>query len=178
MRVVKRYWGVVCLDQHVVDVMPNAPSMTGALEIYIKNKTALAQQQYMEELVKARTAVIENQKKNLEEINIELDQKNKKIEEQKEKLLILHSDLKNENFEIEKFKTFMLAEFQKPISEIIKVSGSFKKETETHRNLVVQTSKLVNLISEWNYLEHVKDLGPIKKTTAYLFPVLKISGAA
>lgn len=141
--------------------------------IYVKNKTALAQQKYLEELVTSRTAVIENQKKNLEDINEELDQKNKKIEEQKEKLLILHSDLKNENFEIEKFKTFMLAEFQKPISEIIKVSGSFKKETETHRSLVVQTSKLVNLISEWNYLEHVKDLGPIKKTTAYLFPVLK-----
>lgn len=141
--------------------------------VYIKNKTSLAQQKYLEELVTARTAVIENQKKNLEDINIELDQKNKKIEEQKEKLLILHSDLKNENFEIEKFKTFMLAKFQKPISEIIKVSSSFKKDSEIHRNLLLKTNKLVNLISEWNYLEHVKDLGPVKKTAANLFPVLK-----
>ncbi|WP_289661323.1 AraC family transcriptional regulator [Flavobacterium panacagri] len=141
--------------------------------IYIKNKTAVAQQQYMEELVKARTAVIENQKKNLEEINAELDQKNKKIEEQKEKLLILHSNLKNENFEIEKFKTFMLAEFQEPISKIIKTSSSLKKDTETQRALLFESGKLVNLISEWNYLEHVKDLGPVKKTAVNLFPVLK-----
>ncbi|PBJ09361.1 two-component regulator propeller domain-containing protein [Flavobacterium sp. ACN6] len=141
--------------------------------VYVKNKAAQTQQKYLEELVTARTAVIENQKKNLEDINVELDQKNKKIEEQKEKLLILHSDLKNENFEIEKFKTFMLAEFQKPISEIIKVSSSFKKDTEIHRELLLKTSKLVNLISEWNYLEHVKDLGPVKKTAANLFPVLK-----
>ncbi|MFD1604361.1 AraC family transcriptional regulator [Flavobacterium artemisiae] len=141
--------------------------------VYLKNKTALSQQKYLEELVMARTAIIENQKKNLEEINLELDQKNKKIEEQKEKLLILHSNSKNENFEIEKFKTFMLAEFQEPISKIIKISGSLKKDSETHKSLVLQSDKLVNIISEWNYLEHVKDLGPIKKTAAYLFPVLK-----
>ncbi|MFD2941932.1 two-component regulator propeller domain-containing protein [Flavobacterium notoginsengisoli] len=141
--------------------------------IYAKNKTALAQQKYLEELVKARTAVIENQKKNLEEINAELDQKNKQIIEQKEKLLILHSNSKNGNFEIEKFKTFMLAEFQEPISRIIKASGSLKKDTETQRALLSESGKLVNLISEWNYLEHVKDLGPVKKTAVNLFPVLK-----
>lgn len=141
--------------------------------VYVKNKAALAQQRYLEEIVKTRTAVIESQKKNLEEINKELDEKNKKIVEQKEKLLILHSDLKNENFEIEKFKTFMLAEFQEPISKIIKISGSFKKDSETHRALLMQSGKLVNLISEWNYLEHVKDLGPVKKTPVHLFPVLK-----
>lgn len=144
-----------------------------AIVVYVKNKAALAHQKYLEELVTARTTVIENQKKNLEEINQELDLKNKKIEEQKEKLLILHSNLKNENFEIEKFKTFMLSEFQEPISKIIKISGSLKKDTETHKALITQSDKLVNLISEWNYLEHVKDLGPIKKTAAYLFPVLK-----
>ncbi|WP_264538131.1 two-component regulator propeller domain-containing protein [Flavobacterium sp. N1736] len=141
--------------------------------VYFKNKASLAQQKYLEELVIARTAVIENQKKYLEEINIELDEKNKKIEEQKEKLLILHSNSKNENFEIEKFKTFMLAEFQDPIAKIIDISGSFKKDTETQRALISESGKLVNLISEWNYLEHVKDLGPIKKAAADLFPVLK-----
>lgn len=141
--------------------------------MYIKNKAVLAQQKYLEELVTARTAVIENQKKNLQEINEELDQKNKKIVEQKEKLLILHSNLKNENFEIEKFKSFMLAEFQEPISQIIKISGAFKKDTEAHKDLTLQSGKLVNLISEWNYLEHVKELGPLKKTVTELFPVLK-----
>ena len=141
--------------------------------MYLKNKTTLAQQKYMEELIKARTAVIENQKKNLEEINAELDQKNKKIVEQKEKLLILHSNSKNGNFEIEKFKSFMLAEFQEPIAKIIKTSGTLKKDTETQRILMSESGKLVNLISEWNYLEHVKDLGPVKETAVNLFPVLK-----
>ncbi|AWK06687.1 AraC family transcriptional regulator [Flavobacterium crocinum] len=143
------------------------------LIVRAKNKTSLAQQKYLEELVTARTAVIENQKKNLEEINAELDQKNKKIVEQKEKLLILHSNLKNENFEIEKFKTFMLAEFQEPISRIIKTSSSLKKDTEMQRALLAESGKLLNLISEWNYLEQVKDLGPVKKTAVNLFPVLK-----
>lgn len=141
--------------------------------VYFKNKTALTQQKYLEELVTARTAVIENQKKYLEEINAELDQKNKQIEEQKEKLLILHSNFKNQNFEIEKFKSFMLAEFQEPIAKIIEVSGSSKQDNETQKALISQSGKLVNLISEWNYLEHVKDLGPIKKTAVDLFPVLK-----
>jgi len=141
--------------------------------IYVKNKASLVQQKYMEELVAARTAVIENQKKEMEAVNEELDEKNKKILEQKEKLLILHSNLKKENFEIEKFKSFMLAEFQEPISKIIKISGAFKKDTETHRDLIAQSGKLVALISEWNYLEHVKDLGPIKKSVASLFPVFK-----
>lgn len=141
--------------------------------VYVKNKAALAHQNYLEELVAARTAVIESQKKEMEEVNKELDEKNKKIVEQKEKLLILHSDLKKENFEIEKFKTFMLAEFQEPISRIIEVSGTFKKDTESQRDLILQSGKLVNLISEWNYLEHVKDLGPIKRTAANLFPVFK-----
>ncbi|KAF2336581.1 two-component regulator propeller domain-containing protein [Flavobacterium ginsenosidimutans] len=141
--------------------------------VYVKNKAALAQQKYLEELVAARTAVIENQKKEMEQVNEELDEKNRKILEQKEKLLILHSNLKKENFEIEKFKTFMLAEFQEPISKIIKISSAFKKDTETHRDLIVQSGKLVKLISEWNYLEHVKDLGPIKKSPVGLFPVFK-----
>ena len=141
--------------------------------VYFKNKTALAQQKYLEELVTARTAVIENQKKNLEEINVELDQKNKQIVEQKEKLLILHSNFKNQNFEIEKFKSFMLAEFQDPIAKILEISGSFKQDNEIQKALMSQSGKLVNLISEWNYLEHVKDLGPIRKTAVDLFPVLK-----
>jgi len=141
--------------------------------VYVKNKASLAQQKYLEELVAARTAVIENQKKEMEAVNEELDEKNKKILEQKEKLLILHSNLKKENFEIEKFKTFMLSEFQEPISKIIKISSSFKKDTETHRDLIVQSGKLVKLISEWNYLEHVKDLGPVKKSATSLFPVFR-----
>ena len=143
--------------------------------IYFRNKTATAQQKYLVAKIAARTAIIEKQKKDLQAINEKLDEKNKKISEQKEKLLKLHSTLKNENFEIEKFKTFMLAEFQEPIAEIIKISSTYKKDNEVQRDLLFQSGKLANLISGWNYLSYVKDIGPIKKSAVNLFPVLKNS---
>nr|WP_294929383.1 two-component regulator propeller domain-containing protein [uncultured Flavobacterium sp.] len=145
------------------------------LLIYFKNKAAAAKQKYLVAKIQARTAIIENQKKDLKAINEKLDEKNKKISEQKEKLLKLHSGLKNENFEIEKFKTFMLAEFQDPIARIIKISNTYKKDSEAQRDLLLQSGKLANLISEWNYLSYVKDIGPIKKSAVNLFPVLKSS---
>jgi AraC family transcriptional regulator, chitin signaling transcriptional activator len=145
------------------------------LLIYFKSKTATVQQKYLLAKIQARTAVIENQKKNLQAINKELDEKNKKISEQKEKLLKLHSNLKNENFEIEKFKTYMLAEFQDPIARIIKISNTHKNDSEAQLDLLLQSGKLANLISEWNYLSYVKDMGPVKKSDVNLFPVLKSS---
>ena len=143
--------------------------------VYFKNKTAAAQQKYLITKIRSRTAVIENQKKDLLEINEKLDEKNKKISEQKEKLLRLHSTLKNENFEIEKFKSFMLAEFQDPIAKIIKIASTHKNGSEAQRDLLLQSGKLADLISGWNYLSYVKDIGPIKKSAVNLFPVLKNS---
>lgn len=150
-------------------------SLTCIMLVYFKNKTAAAQQKYLISKIRSRTAVIENQKKDLLAVNEKLDEKNKKISEQKEKLLKLHSTLKNENFEIEKFKSFMLAEFQDPISKIIKISSTQKNDSEVQRNLLLQSGKLADLISGWNYLSYVKDIGPIKKSAVNLFPVLKNS---
>jgi len=143
--------------------------------IYFKNKTAAETQKELEEKIIARTAVIENQKRDLQEINEKLDEKNRKIEEQKEKLLKLHSNLKSEDFEIEKFKDFMLAEFQDPIAKIIKISNTNKKDIESQRDLLVQSGKLADLISGWNYLSYVKDIGAVKKSVVNLFPILKNS---
>lgn len=145
------------------------------LLIYFKNKTAKKQNKILEDQINARTIIIENQKKDLELINQQLDRQNQKVIEQKEKLLKLHSNLKNENFEIENFKTYMLAEFQDPLSQIIKISNAQKKGNQIQGDLQVQSNKLLNLISGWNYLSHVKDIGPIKKVTVNLFPVLKNS---
>lgn len=145
------------------------------LMIYFKNKTTAAQKKDLEAKIRARTDVIENQKKDLEAINEKLDEKNKKISEQKEKLLKLHSKLKNEDFEIEKFKTFMLSEFQDPIAKIIKISSTQKKDNEAQRDLLFQSGKLADLISGWNYLSYVKDIGLIRKSVINLFPVLKNS---
>lgn len=149
--------------------------ISSMLLIYFKNKAAVAQQKYLVSKIQARTGIIENQKKDLQLINEKLDEKNKKISEQKEKLLKLHSTLKNENFEIEKFKTFMLAEFQEPIARIIKMASAYKNDNEVQRDLVLQSGKLANLISEWNYLSYVKDIDPIKKSAVNLFPILKSS---
>ncbi|MFA9191806.1 two-component regulator propeller domain-containing protein [Flavobacterium sp. FZUC8N2.13] len=143
--------------------------------IYFKNKTAIAQKKHLEAKIKSRTKVIESQKKDLEAINEKLDKKNKKIVEQKEKLLKLHSNLKSESFEIEKFKTFMLAEFQDPIAKIIEISNTNKNDNSVQRDLVFQSNRLANLISGWNYLSYVKDIGPVKKSAVHLFPVLKNS---
>lgn len=94
---------------------------------------------------------------------------------QKEKLLTLHNNLKNEDFEIEKFKTFVLSEFQEPLFKIIKTVSVLKEDAESQRNLIHQSGKLINLISEWNYLNHIKDIGPVKMTAINLFAVLKNS---
>ena len=145
------------------------------LFFYYKDKQVIARQKYLEEQIKQRTKVIENQKRDLLAINEKLDKKNQKIIAQKEKLLLLHSNLKKESFEIEKFKSFMLSEFQEPISKIIKSTSTFKKGSPEHKDIINQSNQLVNLISGWNYLNHVKDLGAVKKSVIDLFPVLKNS---
>ncbi|WP_405606261.1 two-component regulator propeller domain-containing protein [Polaribacter sp. Asnod1-A03] len=143
--------------------------------IYIKNKSVIAQQKKLENKIVARTKVIENQKKDLQSINNKLDEKNKEILLQKEKLLELHNNLKNEDFEIEKFKTFVLSEFQEPVSKIIKKANLLSENSENKKSILQQSNKLVTLISEWNYLSHIKDIGSIKTSAINLFPVLKSS---
>jgi ligand-binding sensor domain-containing protein/AraC-like DNA-binding protein len=149
--------------------------ITVVILIYLKNRTTFVQKKKLEDLILARTQVIENQKKDLVVVNSKLDEKNKEILLQKEKLLKLHNNLKNEDFEVEKFKTFVLSEFQEPISKIIKTSSTLKENSEAQQNLIQQSSKLVNLISEWNYLNNIKDIGPVKISVVNLFPVLKNS---
>lgn len=143
--------------------------------IYIKNKASINYKKILEDKIIARTKVIENQKKDLQLINNKLDEKNKEILQQKEKLLALHNNLKNEDFEIEKFKTFVLSEFQEPISKIIKKANSLAESSENKRNILQEANKLITLISEWNYLEHIKDIGAIKTSAIHLFPILKNS---
>lgn len=141
--------------------------------LFFKNRKAIAQQKKLEDQIVVRTAVIEKQKRNLQAVNDKLDEKNKEILLQKEKLLTLHNNLKNEDFEIEKFKTFVLSEFQEPLFKIIKTASVLKEDAEAQRNLIHQSGKLIDLISEWNYLNHIKDIGPVKITAINLFPVLK-----
>lgn len=142
--------------------------------IYIKNKNTLLQKKKLEDQIAERTKVIHNQKEDLLLVNQKLDDKNKEIIIQKEKLLELHNNLKNEDFEIEKFKTFVLSEFQDPISKIIQTS--YKVDDETlQKKLVSQSAKLINLVSEWNYLDHIKDIKNQKKSSVNIYPIVKKS---
>lgn len=149
--------------------------ITAIIALYLKNKASIAQKQRLEHKIAARTKVIENQKKDLQQINSKLDEKNKEILHQKEKLLELHNNLKNEDFEIEKFKTFVLSEFQEPISNIIKKANGLTENTDNKKNILQESNKLITLISEWNYLSHIKDIGPVKTTAIHLYPILKNS---
>ncbi len=146
------------------------------LFIFFKNKVVLAQRKNLEAQIIERTRVIENQKIELQKINIKLDKKNNKILKQKEKLLLLHNNLKNGDFEIEKFKTFVLSEFQEPISQIIKTSSVLiKDDSKAQRDIINQSGKLVNLMAQWNYLDHIKEIGSVKISAINLFPMLKSS---
>ncbi|WP_010135478.1 two-component regulator propeller domain-containing protein [Ochrovirga pacifica] len=155
------FYGLMCLLMLIIF----------SILIYVKNKNALLQQQKLEEKIAQRTKVIQQQKQDLILINKTLDDKNKEIFFQKEKLLELHNNLKNEDFEIDKFKTFVLSEFQNPINKIVKVAHQIK-ESEAQKKLQKQSLKLINLISEWNYLDHVKDLQKYKTSSIDLSPIL------
>ena len=145
------------------------------LILLFKNKAASSQQKKLEAQIISRTQVIENQKKDLLTINTLLDNRNKEIVLQKEKLLTIHNNLKNEDFEIEKFKTFVLSEFQEPISRVIKLASGLKEDVKVQKEVLWEAGKLVNLVSEWNYLDHVKEIGDVKIAAINLPILLKAS---
>ena len=149
--------------------------ITAIILIYLKNLRTKSLQKNLEKKILIRTNVIENQKKDLEVINNQLDEKNKEILRQKETLLKLHNNLKNEDFEVEKFKTFVLSEFQEPVSKILKTANCLSENSDDKKTILEESNKMVNLISEWNYLSHVKEIGAIKTSVINLFPVLKNS---
>ncbi|MGY5355224.1 two-component regulator propeller domain-containing protein [Wenyingzhuangia sp. IMCC45467] len=139
---------------------------------YVKDKNAKKQKVKLEQKIINRTKVIETQKQDLLLVNKKLDEKNKEIYKQQEKLLELHSSLKNEDFELEKFKTFILSDFQEPITKIIQQANKIKGDTVVQQKLLKNAVMLINMLSEWNYLDHVKDIGNQQKSTINLFPVL------
>ena len=140
---------------------------------YLRNKATKLQRKKLEEQIVNRTKLIEKQKEDLLKINTELDDKNQEILLQKESLLNLHNNLKNQDFEVDKFKTFVLSQFQQPLSIILKSSHDIKNNDSIKKELVEQSGKIIDLVSEWNYLDHIKELGEIKLTSVNLLPILK-----
>ncbi|TXE07191.1 helix-turn-helix domain-containing protein [Seonamhaeicola algicola] len=140
---------------------------------FIRHRSIKHHNKKLEQQIALRTHEIEQQKEHLLIANNKLDEKNKEISIQKEKLLKLHNNLKSEAFEIEKFKTFALSEFREPVSEIIKQTQNITSQLEIKETILKQGSKLINLISEWNYLDHVKDLGKPKRTSVNIQPIIE-----
>lgn len=127
----------------------------------------------LEEQINKRTQEIKNQKENLLIKNNLLDEKNKEILLQKEKLLQLHNDLKNESFEIEKFKNFITTEFKTPITEVIQTIQKIPDTNIMKNSLLNQSKKIINRLTEWSYLDNIKDIGTYKETSINIHPVLK-----
>ncbi|WP_010179706.1 two-component regulator propeller domain-containing protein [Aquimarina agarilytica] len=140
--------------------------------LQLKNKRNRIQQQKLESQIVERTQVIHNQKEDLLKVNSILDEKNQEILSQKEQLLQLHHNLKNQDFEIEAFKTFVLSEFQKPVSKIIKASYKVKDELHVREQLLNQSGKIIDLISQWNNLDYIKDIGAKKNVLVNIQPVI------
>ncbi len=140
--------------------------------IYRRNKNIRKHNKVLEEKITERTLEIKQQKEDLLTKNNLLDEKNKQIILQKEKLLQLHNNLKIETFEIDKFKEFLTTEFKEPITKIIKVTHEIPQNSLIKKTLLSHTKKLINQITEWNYLDSIKNIGKYEETTIQIFPII------
>ncbi len=140
--------------------------------VYKRNKNIRRHNKTLEEKITERTLEIKQQKEDLLTKNNLLDEKNKQIILQKEKLLQLHNNLKIETFEIDKFKEFLNTEFKEPITEIIKVTHEIPQNSLIKKTLLSHTKKLINQITEWNYLDNIKNIGKYEETTIQIFPII------
>ncbi|WBL23425.1 two-component regulator propeller domain-containing protein [Zunongwangia sp. HRR-M8] len=121
-----------------------------------RNRLAKKIRYQLEKNIEERTAVIAAQKKELQDANKNLEQKNIEIAKQKEKLLNLHRDVKNKDFEVEKFQTFFLSDFKSKLNKIAALLNTEKNGTE---NVEKEVTKLIEEISEWDYLDQISELG-------------------
>ncbi|MDN3594794.1 two-component regulator propeller domain-containing protein [Zunongwangia endophytica] len=121
-----------------------------------RNRVAKKIRNQLEKNIEERTAVIASQKKELVDANKNLEQKNAEIAKQKEKLLALHRDVKNKDFEVEKFQTFFLSDFKSKLNKIVALLKSEENDTKSVEN---ELTKLIEDISEWDYLDQISELG-------------------
>nr|MUH41511.1 hypothetical protein [Zobellia laminariae] len=69
----------------------------------------------------------------------------------------------------------MLLEFKEPISKILQSSNKLEShEDDVRKEIFNQSGRLINLLSEWDYLNHAKDIGEQKKSAIKLCPTLKV----
>lgn len=131
-----------------------------------KNILSKRLQQKLEDKIQTRTAIIESQKQDLIHFNKNLEERNTEILKQKETLLTLHHQIKNQDFEVDKFRMFVLSSFKPKLSKILTLIQQLDQDSV--RDILQQdTMSLVQLISEWDYLNQIKDLGDLKPTQIF-----------
>lgn len=140
---------------------------------FSRNRRIVRNQKILEQRIAGRTKIINDQKKNLEETNQKLDRRNKEVGRQKEELLNLYQKLKNEDFEIDKFKAFVLSEFKEPIIKIIISADQLENQSLIKKDISTHSGELLNLLMEWDYLGHIKEVGAINKSIINLKSTLK-----
>ncbi|WP_170137055.1 two-component regulator propeller domain-containing protein [Tenacibaculum gallaicum] len=118
----------------------------------------------LKQKISERTAIIERQKKDLIKANAKLEEQNREIFQQKEEVLDLHHKLKNEDFEIDKFKTFVLAEFKKPLMQMLQYSQQNNIPNEIQTKLVSQAKTMIDVLTEWDFLEQVNRINTTEKS--------------
>ncbi len=121
-------------------------------------------QEKLKQKINERTAIINKQKKDLIKANVKLEDQNRKIIKQKEEVLALHHKLKNEDFEIDKFKTFVLAEFKKPLMQMLQYSQQNSIPNEIQTKLVSQAKTMIDVLTEWDFLEQVNRINTTEKS--------------
>ncbi|CAM4114419.1 two-component regulator propeller domain-containing protein [Zobellia roscoffensis] len=141
---------------------------------FARNRNIAKNQKKLELKIEERTDIINRQKERLVKVNHTLDEKNKEINRQREELLNSYHQLKNEDFEIEKFKTFVLSEFKEPVSKIIENSKTLIEDESVKLNINTESSKLITLLSEWDYLTNSKDIGELKKSATKIKQTVKV----
>nr|MBI1232211.1 helix-turn-helix domain-containing protein [Cytophagales bacterium] len=129
--------------------------------VYIRHRSNKHQRKRLESLIEERTRTIEEQKKALMFTNADLDRKNKEILEQKSNLLALHHQQKDPEFEIEKFKSFVLNQFQGPLSYVrSRLDSMAITDKSEKRNLLAQLDGLIKELKDWenlSLLDHLED---------------------
>ncbi len=146
---------------------------TFTIWVLTRNRNIAKNQRELELKIEERTDTINRQKERLIKVNQTLDEKNKEINRQREELLNSYHQLKNEDFEIEKFKTFVLSEFKEPVSKIIENSKTLIEDESAKLNINAESSKLITLLSEWDYLTNSKDIGELKKSATKIKQTVK-----
>ncbi|GGZ42086.1 hypothetical protein GCM10007049_39130 [Echinicola pacifica] len=133
--------------------------LASAALILWRTKAAKNEQKILQRKIEERTALIQQQKAELQQINDRLDAKNKEINEQKSALLDLHQRHQDADFEMDKFKAYVLGQFKMPLTDLKEnlelLRAHSKAGKETVMGLVEQ---MLTQVRDWEKIQKMEQL--------------------